>query len=169
MTSGRILDVLGEKLSKTGIAAGQIWLEATERGFIDIEAARATLRRARERGHFVAIDDFGTGYSSLQYLQGLPMDALKIDKSFADTIGRNSATSSVTAHIIDMAKTLDLQIVAEGVETEEQADYLKAHDVNFGQGWLFSKPLPAADFIDYHRNAKARSGSGRKTIRCVAA
>jgi sensor c-di-GMP phosphodiesterase-like protein len=169
VTTGRILDVLDKKLAKTGIAAGQIWLEATERGFIDIEAARTTLTAARQRGHSVAIDDFGTGYSSLQYLQGLPMDALKIDKSFVDTIGRNSATSSVTGHIIEMAKTLDLQIVAEGVETEEQADYLKAHDVHLGQGWLFSKPLPAADFIDYHRNAKARSGSGRQNIRCVAA
>jgi len=167
--SGRILDVLRDRLAGTEIEAEQIWLEATERGFIDIDAARTTLARARERGHMVAIDDFGTGYSSLQYLQGLPMDALKIDKSFIDTIGRNSATSSVTSHIIEMAKTLDLQIVAEGVETEEQADYLKVHDVNFGQGWLFSKPLPAQDFILYYRDAKARHGNGRGNIRVVAA
>ncbi|WP_117191071.1 EAL domain-containing protein [Rhizobium terrae] len=169
ITSGRILDVLARTLAGTDIEPGQIWLEATERGFIDIEAARVTLIRARERGHIVAIDDFGTGYSSLQYLQGLPMDALKIDKSFIDTIGRNTATSAVTSHIIEMAKTLDLKIVAEGVETEEQAQYLRAHEVNFGQGWLFSKPLPASDFIDYYRNNKTRSGSGRGGIRVVAA
>ncbi|MGK6316832.1 EAL domain-containing protein [Neorhizobium sp. DT-125] len=169
VTSGRALDVLEDRLAGTEIEPRQIWLEATERGFIDIDAARSTLARARERGHAVAIDDFGTGYSSLQYLQGLPMDALKIDKSFIDTIGRNSATSSVTSHIIEMAKTLDLQIVAEGVETEEQADYLTARDVHFGQGWLFSKPLPAPDFIRYYRNAKARQGNGRGNIRVVAA
>ncbi|SMF69910.1 sensor c-di-GMP phosphodiesterase, contains CSS-motif sensor and EAL domain [Xaviernesmea oryzae] len=169
VTSGRALDVLEDRLAGTEIESRQIWLEATERGFIDIDAARATLARARERGHAVAIDDFGTGYSSLQYLQGLPMDALKIDKSFIDTIGRNSATSSVTSHIIEMAKTLDLHIVAEGVETEEQADYLKARDVNFGQGWLFSKPLPAPDFIRYYRNAKASREDGRGNIRGVAA
>lgn len=167
--SGRILDVLEDKLAGSEIEPGQFWLEATERGFIDIDAARTTLARARERGHMVAIDDFGTGYSSLQYLQGLPMDALKIDKSFIDTIGRDSATSSVTSHIIEMAKTLDLQIVAEGVETEEQADYLRTHDVSFGQGWLFSKPLPASDFIAYYRNAKARHGNVRGNIRVVAA
>ncbi|MFB9953228.1 EAL domain-containing protein [Rhizobium puerariae] len=169
VTSGRILDVLQDRLSGARIEAAQIWLEATERGFIDIDAARATLIQARERGHMVVIDDFGTGYSSLQYLEGLPMDALKIDKSFIDTIGRDSATSSVTPHIIEMAKTLDLRIVAEGVETEEQAEYLRERDVHFGQGWLFSKPLPAGEFIRYYQNAKTRAGSGWGNVRVVAA
>ncbi|WP_426227352.1 EAL domain-containing protein [Pararhizobium sp. DWP3-4] len=157
--SGRILDVLEAKLADTGIRPEQIWLEATERGFMDIDAARVTLTKARERGHSVAIDDFGTGYSSLQYLQGLPMDALKIDKSFIDTIGRDTATSSVTPHIIDMAKTLGLYTVAEGIEVEEQAGYLKAHGVDFGQGWLFSKALPAAAFIAYQRRTKEKYGA----------
>ena len=102
----RVLPVIARALQHTGIQPRQIWLEATERGFVDIEAARSTLTRARELGHAVAIDDFGTGYSSLSYLEGLPLDALKIDKSFIDTISTNSATSSVTPHIIDMAKTL---------------------------------------------------------------
>lgn len=96
----------------TAIRPQQIWLEATERAFIDINSARSTLVRARELGHAVAIDDFGTGYSSLSYLEGLPLDALIIDKSFIDTISTNSATNSVTAHIIDMAKTLKLKIIA---------------------------------------------------------
>ncbi|AYD00205.1 EAL domain-containing protein [Neorhizobium sp. NCHU2750] len=166
--TGRILDLLVNKLSGTGIRNEQILLEATERGFIDIEAANRTFARARRVGHTVAIDDFGTGYSSLQYLQGLPMDALKIDKSFIDTIGRGTATSSVTLHIIEMARELGFLSVAEGVETEEQADYLRRHGVNFGQGWLFSKPLEAAAFIAFQKEARRRYGAAPEVIRSAA-
>jgi sensor c-di-GMP phosphodiesterase-like protein len=157
--TGRILPVISKALEHTGVQAQQIWLEATERGFMDIESARATIILARQLGHSVAIDDFGTGYSSLQYLQGLPLDALKIDKSFVDTIGRNTATSSVITHIIDMAKTLELQIVAEGVETQSQASYLLAHQVEFAQGWFFSKPLSAQDFIPFRRSSRKGIGA----------
>ena len=147
--TGRLLDVLVAALDGSGIEPGQIWLEATERGFIDVEAARAALGRARALGFAVAIDDFGTGYSSLAYLQNLPIDALKIDKSFIDTIGGDTVTSSVTSHIIAMAQTLKLAIIAEGIETAQQADYLRARGVEYGQGWLFSKALPPGQFIAY--------------------
>ncbi|EJL94409.1 putative signal transduction protein containing sensor and EAL domain containing protein [Herbaspirillum sp. CF444] len=150
--TGRALTSVQAALKGSGIEAQQIWLEATERGFMDVNSARVTLTRARVAGHAVAIDDFGTGYSSLSYLQSLPLDALKIDKSFIDTIGTDSATSSVTPHIIGMAKTLRLKIVAEGVETQEQADYLLRHEVEFVQGWLYAKAMPAAEFIAYCRH-----------------
>ncbi|CDG83227.1 EAL domain protein [Janthinobacterium agaricidamnosum NBRC 102515 = DSM 9628] len=150
--SGRILPVLQRELAGTGIETQQIWLEATERGFLRADAARATLQRARDLGHAVAIDDFGTGYSSLSNLQSLPLDALKIDKSFVDTVGTDAATSSVTPHIIDIAKTLGLQIVAEGIETQAQADYLLARGVEFGQGWLYAKALPADQFLLFYQN-----------------
>jgi sensor c-di-GMP phosphodiesterase-like protein len=165
IVTGRILDFLDEKLEHTGILKAQIWLEATERGFIDIDAARAMVDRARKSGHAVAIDDFGTGYSSLQYLQGLPMDALKIDKSFVDTIGKNTATSSVVHHIIEMAQELSLFSVAEGVETEVQAAYLREHGVNFAQGWLFSKPLPAPEFIAFHKASQQKFGLAPEVVR----
>jgi sensor c-di-GMP phosphodiesterase-like protein len=161
--TGRVLPIIKNALDEAGIDARQIWLEATERGFMDIDQAKATIILARQLGHPVAIDDFGTGYSSLQYLQGLPLDVLKIDKSFVDTIGTNAATSSVVSHIIDMAKTLDLRIVAEGVETELQARYLLGREVDFVQGWLFSKPLPASDFIAFYR----RSREGRAVARLL--
>jgi sensor c-di-GMP phosphodiesterase-like protein len=134
----------------------------TERGFLEIEAARSTIIRAREIGHSVAIDDFGTGYSSLQYLQGLPLDCLKIDKSFIDTIGKDTATSSVTSHIIDMAKTLNFVVVAEGIETEEELDYLRAHNVDFGQGWFFAKAMPADELIAYCGRGRDTGGAERQ-------
>ena len=149
--TGRVLQVLDRVLAGSGIAPQQIWLEATERGFINAEAARVTLALVRERGYAVAIDDFGTGYSSLASLQSLPLDALKIDKAFVDTIALDAATSSVTPHIIAMARGLKLQIVAEGIETRAQADYLTAQQVEYGQGWLFAKALPAADFLAFYR------------------
>ncbi|MDN2696325.1 EAL domain-containing protein [Janthinobacterium sp. SUN073] len=157
--TGRVLDVLERALDGTGIEAQQIWLEATERGFINVEAARATIDKARARGHAVAIDDFGTGYSSLSSLQNLPLDALKIDKSFVDTIGTDAATSSVTPHIIAMARTLNMLIVAEGIETQQQADYLRERKVEFGQGWLFAKALPAAEFLTFYRARRAPSST----------
>ena len=165
--SGRVLAVIASKLQHTDIRPEQIWLEATERGFIDINAAKVTLAEARQRGHSVAIDDFGTGYSSLQYLQGLPLDALKIDKSFVDTVGKDTATSSVTSHIIGMAKALGLFTVAEGIEAEDQRDYLEGQGVDFGQGWLFAKALPASEFLAYHRHTKQKYGVSPEIIKAA--
>lgn len=163
--SGRILPVIQAALANSGVATEQIWLEATERGFMDVKSARATIEQARRLGHSVAIDDFGTGYSSLQYLQDLPLDALKIDKSFIDTVGLVSATSAVTPHIIDIAKSLNLYIVAEGIERQEQADYLLERGVHYGQGWLYSKALPAPEFIAFYNDSKNVRGAGPTVIR----
>ncbi|WP_205627195.1 EAL domain-containing protein [Herbaspirillum rhizosphaerae] len=148
---GRGLDAIQAALADTGIENRQIWLEATERGFIDITSACLTLGHARELGHAVSVDDFGTGYSSLSSLQKLPLDAVKIDKSFIDKIGTDSASSSVTPHIIAMAKTLHLGIFAEGVETQGQADYLRNQKVEYAQGWLFSAAMPVEEFISYYK------------------
>ncbi|WP_273795153.1 EAL domain-containing protein, partial [Brucella intermedia] len=163
--TGRILDVLERKLQPTDIRPQQVWLEATERSFIEVEPACVTLSRARERGHSVAIDDFGTGYSSLACLQNLPLDTLKIDKSFVETIDRDSATSSVILHIIDMARDLGYFLVAEGIETPEQLRFLKNHSVDFGQGWLFAKPMPAESFIAFLRQHEHQYGRAPEIIR----
>jgi sensor c-di-GMP phosphodiesterase-like protein len=82
-------------------------------------------------------------------LQNFRIDGLKIDKSFVDTVGQDAASSSVASHIIDMAVTLDVQVIAEGIEREEQAAYLQARGAQYGQGWFFSAPLSAAEFIRY--------------------
>jgi sensor c-di-GMP phosphodiesterase-like protein len=85
-------------------------------------------------------------------LQQLPLDVLKIDKSFVDNIDQDAATGSVTGHIIEMAKSLRLQIVAEGIETEAQRDYLRGQGVQFGQGWLFGKAMPAGEFLQFYQD-----------------
>ncbi|WP_293779326.1 EAL domain-containing protein [uncultured Oxalicibacterium sp.] len=151
------LGSLKTKLEENCVSQRQIWLEATERGFMNVDAVRHTIETARKQGHSVAIDDFGTGYSSLAYLQGLRMDALKIDKSFIDTIGTGAATSTVIDHIIDIAQSLDMVTVAEGVETHEQAEYLRARDVKYGQGWLFAKAMPPRDFIGFYQANQLRT------------
>ncbi|MEN5273957.1 EAL domain-containing protein [Stenotrophomonas lactitubi] len=162
ISSGRALKVISQRMAGSGILPQQIWLEATEHGFLDIDRARTMLAAARRAGHSVAIDDFGVGYSSLQYLQQLPLDALKIDKSFIDAIGTESATSPVTPHIIGMARELGLWVVAEGVETEAQLAYLHSQHVQFGQGWLFSRPLPRDEFIAFHRKRQQQYGAARE-------
>ncbi|SMR82812.1 MULTISPECIES: EAL domain-containing protein [Stenotrophomonas] len=162
ISSGRALKVISQRMAGSGILPQQIWLEATEHGFLDIDRARTMLAAARRAGHSVAIDDFGVGYSSLQYLQQLPLDALKIDKSFIDAIGTESATSPVTPHIIGMAGELGLWVVAEGVETEAQLAYLHSQHVQFGQGWLFSRPLPRDEFIAFHRKRQQQYGAARE-------
>lgn len=158
ISSGRILSVLERVLSGSDIEPRQIWLEATERSFVDIEGARATLTELRRRGYISAIDDFGTGYSGLKYLQHLPVDVLKIDKSFIDAIGTDAPTRHVTEHIIALARELDLRVIAEGVECEEQADYLRAQQVAYAQGWLFSRALPAAELTAFCQMNRARHG-----------
>ena len=135
--------LLSRLLNLWQIPPKQIALELTERGFADPKISVPAIARFRHSGHPVYIDDFGTGYSSLSYLQDLDVDTLKIDKSFVDAL----EYKNVTPHIIEMAKSLNLDMVAEGIETEGQLEWLRRHGVQYGQGWLYSKALPKAEFI----------------------
>jgi diguanylate cyclase (GGDEF)-like protein/PAS domain S-box-containing protein len=128
------------------IDPGLLHLEITESLLMqDTEAAVRTLRALKEFGIGISVDDFGTGYSSLSYLRRFPLDALKIDRSFIDDIVAHGDDAAITRAIISMAHNLKLGVVAEGVETREQLDFLAAHDCDFAQGFLFSEPLPAAE------------------------
>jgi sensor c-di-GMP phosphodiesterase-like protein len=150
----RISEILDESLKASGLPAEAIKLEITERALVNSDFARGLIRQFRDRGHQVAIDDFGTGYSSLSYLQSFELDVLKIDKSFVDAIGTGAATSQVIVHVIEMAKSLGLQTVAEGVETEDQLCWLTEHGVLHAQGNFYSKPLVLAQFIDFLRKRR---------------
>ncbi len=163
--TGRVLKELEDTLIAAGVRPRQIWLEVTERSFMDIESARITLKQARDRGYVVAIDDFGTGYSSLQYLQSLPVDVLKVDKSFIGPIGTGAVSSHVIYHIIEMGKSLNLTVVAEGVETQAQADYLAGLDVTLVQGWLYAKAMPVREFqlfLNRHQAGGGQAGTMRR-------
>ena len=106
-----------------------------------------TIHRLRLRGHSVHIDDFGTGYSSLSYLQDLSVDAIKIDRSFTQSIGTGAVTMAILPQILAMAEALDLHVIAEGIETVEQAGYFAtAKQPVLAQGWLFGRPVPAKRF-----------------------
>lgn len=144
----RIGRVAARLLALHRVAPSQIAFEVTERGLIDVVVARDNLQALRAVGHQVLIDDFGTGYCSLAYLQTLPVDCLKIDKAFIDALGHDAASSGVAPHIIRMAHDLHLRVIAEGIEFEDQAVLLNSEGVNYGQGWLFARPLNARQFAE---------------------
>ncbi len=134
-------DKVIELLRRSGASPRNIVVEATEHGLVSGPDSCRVIEGLRRQGVCVAIDDFGTGYSSLSCLQSLGLDFLKIDKAFVDSIGTDGATSGVVAHIIEMARTLHLRTVAEGVETEAQMDFLLERNVDYAQGWLFGKSM----------------------------
>ncbi|MGV3742023.1 MAG: putative bifunctional diguanylate cyclase/phosphodiesterase [Burkholderiaceae bacterium] len=130
-------------LQQTGVAPHYLELEITERLLMkDNLKNNAVLRALKERGIQVSVDDFGTGFSSLSYLKHFPVDALKIDKLFIKCLPNDEHDAAIASAIIGMAHSLNLKVVAEGVETAEQRDFLKNLGCNYGQGYLFSEPVP---------------------------
>ena len=142
-----------------GMAPGKLKLEITE-GVImrDVELTIKTLWQLRELGVQLAIDDYGTGYSSLAYLKRLPLDILKIDRSFIKGIGHDAEDTAIVKAIISMAKSLNLSVTAEGIETAEQASLLRGWACQRGQGYFFGRPVDAAAFSELLRKTGRISG-----------
>jgi EAL domain-containing protein (putative c-di-GMP-specific phosphodiesterase class I) len=133
-------------LQRWGVRPEQLTVEATESILLrDVGSTVSTLTRLRELGVRIAIDDFGTGYSSLSYLRRFPIDQLKIDRSFVKEINENAHDSAICSAIISLGRGLDLEVVAEGVETTRQAHALLLQGCHLMQGYLFSRPLTAEE------------------------
>lgn len=140
------VDSILSVLNRYQVTPSEIELEITESVLIDdFQSVSEKLKLLRDYGIRISLDDFGTGFSSLSYLKKLPIDTLKIDKSFIDTVLTDSATRVITESIINMVKSLGFDSVAEGVENEKQYKYLQSIGCDVIQGYLFNKPLPAEE------------------------
>jgi len=156
-----------EALQQSGLAPHRLEIEVTETAFIDERQAATTILSAlAAQGIGIALDDFGTGYSSLSYLQALPFSKLKIDRSFVMDIGTNPRSLRLLSNVAQLGKDINLQVTAEGVETEEQLTLISAHTkVDQIQGYLFGVPLPARDTAELVKRMGSTSpgGANRKT------
>ena len=142
-----VADLVARKLRVSGLDPHSLELELTESlALQDPDAIRSTLGDLRNIGVQCSIDDFGTGYSGLSYLTRLPLDRLKIDKSFVHKIARGDDDARIVAAVIALAHNLRLGVTAEGVETTEQLNFLCEHGCDEMQGYLFSRPVPALEF-----------------------
>jgi sensor c-di-GMP phosphodiesterase-like protein len=141
------LPMLDASLDRAKVASKSLVIEITESSTANREVAMETIRTLRRRGHSIHIDDFGTGYSSLSYLLYLSVDTIKIDRAFTQVIGTDSVTVAILPQILAMAASLQLEVVVEGVETHQQADYFcNAKLPVYGQGWLYGRPVSADEF-----------------------
>jgi len=144
-----LMDVIATAMRDTGFDPERLDLEITESLLVhNVDAALTTMEALNRMGVRLSIDDFGTGYSSLGYLKRFPIDRLKIDRSFVKDIPGDADDAAIAAAIIAMAHKLDIQVIAEGVETTEQLAFLRAHGCHQMQGEYFSQPLSAPDFTE---------------------
>jgi diguanylate cyclase (GGDEF)-like protein/PAS domain S-box-containing protein len=156
---GIFSDQLQQHIQQLAIPATLLEIEITEGYLISqTEQAAETLNRLKKIGVNISLDDFGTGYSSLTYLKQLPIDILKIDRSFVMDMLQNHDSAAIVDAIIGLARTLELKVTAEGIEESAQADFLKQRFCHEGQGYYFGRPMPAAEFARVCLKAGSPSG-----------
>jgi EAL domain-containing protein (putative c-di-GMP-specific phosphodiesterase class I) len=155
---GEVLDVLAEHR----VSPRQLTLEITEATLVQEQQRTIhTLEALREQGVRIAVDDFGTGYSSLAYLRDLPIDEVKIDRSFVSGVADSIEARAMTLAVVRLVSMLNVRTVAEGIENLEQLAYMSAMGCERGQGYLYSPPVPAAEAIAYITAASAAAYAGR--------
>jgi len=146
-----LADTVAEVLREVGLKGSTLALDITETVYVQaLEENAASLDRLRGQGVKISIDDFGTGYSSLSYLKRLPADVIKVDKSFVKGLGAGAEDTAIVRMIIELGHTLGREVIAEGVESEEQAELLREMGCDMAQGFHFAKPLPpeaVAEFL----------------------
>ncbi len=147
---GELVDSILEVLKRYRVEPKQIEIEITESAFVqDFEKAISSLELLREKGFRIAMDDFGTGVSTLHRLREIPLDTLKIDRAFITASVQDEKGRAIIENIVRMAQELNIETVAEGIETEEQRDYLKALGCNVAQGYFYARPLPEQEFVKH--------------------
>lgn len=157
IASSNFVETISRSVSEAGIRPTQLEIEITESLLITyMDKAIMKLNQIKAMGFSIALDDFGTGYSSLTYLRKLPIKTLKIDKSFIDMIGEDGLGPIMIGAIINMAKTINMRVVAEGVETEKQLNFLMLNGCDCIQGYLFSKPLTEKALYDFLFNYSSK-------------
>lgn len=145
-----LLTLVRSELEESGFDPACLDLEITESAIMeDVDGAVKSLLALKELGVFISIDDFGTGYSSLGYLKRFPIDMLKIDRSFVMGLPADTDDAAIVQAIVALAQNLKLRVLAEGVETEEQRNFLQANGCRYIQGFLYSKPLPEEEFLAF--------------------
>ena len=159
------LEMVREAIRASDVDPSMLSLEITESALMgDIETSARAMHALRELGVKLAVDDFGTGYSSLAYLKQLPVDSLKIDRSFIAGLPSDQHDRSITEAIITLGRSLGLTIVAEGVETVEQWIALDELGCTVGQGFLWSPPIPASAFAPLITGLRRRTSSGAGSV-----
>jgi diguanylate cyclase len=140
---GQLVPAVCRSLDASGIEPGRLHLEITETALVKATATIVReLGEVSQMGVAIALDDFGTGYSSLSMLRDLPVNAVKVDRSFIETVGYDHVTTAIVHRVIELCRDLGIDLIAEGIETDVQASILRALGCTFGQGYLFGLPAP---------------------------
>jgi EAL domain-containing protein (putative c-di-GMP-specific phosphodiesterase class I) len=143
-----LVDTVRRTLDANQLAAELLTLEVTESALVEVAESVTSLERLRELGVRIAIDDFGTRYSSLNYLRSLPVDVVKIDRSFVQALGTDRGANAIVSAVVTIADAHHLSVVAEGIETADQLEQLRQLGCHVGQGYYLARPTPAAELPD---------------------
>jgi len=151
-----VAELVLDALRTHGLPAGCLGIEIVESTLVEQpDAVEDTLHLLKQAGVHVSLDDFGTGFSSFSYLSRFPLDVLKIDASFVARIGQSYKDNRIIVSMIELARTLNMRVVAEGVETERQVNFLLAHGCDSIQGYVYARPMPAGDLVRFVGAANA--------------